>query len=46
MTFQELNNLIEQLKNENNPSNKELIQYYENKRIEVIKEAFKKGFEK
>lgn len=46
MTFQELNAIIEQLKNENNPSNKELIKFYENKRKEVIKEAFRKGFEK
>ncbi len=45
MNFQELNTLIESLKKDKK-ANKDLINFYENKRRTILTEAFNKGFEK
>ena len=45
MNFQELNNLIQVLK-QNKKANKELIKFYESKRKQILTKAFNKGFEK
>jgi hypothetical protein len=43
MNFQELNNLIAQLKKDKK-NNKDLIIFYENKRKSILTEAFNKAF--
>lgn len=45
MNFQELNNLIQSLKKDKK-ANKDLINFYESKRKQILTEAFNKGFEK
>lgn len=42
MNIYELNNLITQLENENNPSNEELICFYKKKQKELIKKINQK----
>lgn len=45
MNFQELNTLIEALKKDSK-NNKDLINFYESKRKQILTDAFNKAFEK
>lgn len=45
MNFQELNTLIEELKKDSK-NNKDLINFYESKRKQILTDAFNKAFEK
>ena len=45
MNFQELNNLIESLKKDSK-NNKDLINFYESKRKQILTDALLKAFEK